>query len=140
LKHGARVDAREDKWHGTPAGWAHYAGRNEVRDLILKSPVDIMEAVDFDKAERIAEILAKDPEALNRSYNAYPIYPLYAEGWHTPFAFAVVNGKIETVRMLLGRGADATLRSPEGKSLLQLAEEKGQQEITALLRNSESNR
>jgi hypothetical protein len=32
LKHGANVRVREEKYHGTPPGWANYAGHSEVRD------------------------------------------------------------------------------------------------------------
>lgn len=53
LKHGAKVRAREEKYHGTPAGWANYAGHTEVRDLILRGPVDIMEAVENGLTERV---------------------------------------------------------------------------------------
>jgi ankyrin repeat protein len=60
LKHGANVRVREDKWHGTPAGWAAYSGHPKVRDLILKEPVDIMEAVDYGLTGRIRAIL--DPK------------------------------------------------------------------------------
>src|SRR5262249_51165083 len=47
LRHGANVRAREETYHGTPAGWANYAGHTQVRDLILQGPVDIKEAVEF---------------------------------------------------------------------------------------------
>jgi ankyrin repeat protein len=135
LKHGANVAVREDKWHGTPAGWAAYAGHNEVRDLILKGPVDMMEALDFGLTARIAAILEEDPDALNRPYSAYPLYPLYTEGWYTPLAYAAIRGDIETIRLLLDRGADETLRSPDGRSLLEVAKEKGYAEVAAVLKH-----
>ncbi len=61
-------------------------------DLILQGPVDIMEAVEYGLTDRILAILAQDAEALNRPFSAYPLYPLYAEGSHTPLAFAVIRG------------------------------------------------
>ena len=133
LKHGANVCIREEKWHGTPAGWAAYAGRTEVRDLIKQYPVDIMEAIDFGLTERVLAIVAEDPAALNRPFSSYPIYPLYAEGWYTPLASAVIQGHVEIVRALLARGADASLRTPDGRSLFELAREKGHPEIASLL-------
>lgn len=83
LKHGANVRAREEKYHGTPAGWANYAGHAEVRDLILREPADIMEAVEYGLTERILAILHEDPTAINRPFQEYPLYPLFAEGWYT---------------------------------------------------------
>jgi ankyrin repeat protein len=134
LQHGANVRAREEKYHGTPAGWANYAGHADIRDLILRGPIDIMEAVEHGLTNRIQTILEEDPEALHRPFSEYPLYPLYAEGWHTPLAFAVVaRNKPETVRFLLNQGAAANVRSPEGKTLYQLAKESGHDAIAAML-------
>jgi ankyrin repeat protein len=130
LQHGANVQAREEKYHGTPAGWANYAGHTEVRDLILRGPVDIMEAVEHGLTQRIQTILDEDVEALRRPFREYP---LYAEGWHTPLAFAVIQNKPEMVRFLLDRGADANNRSPEGKTLYHLAKESGHESIAEML-------
>jgi ankyrin repeat protein len=134
LKHGANVRVREEKYHGTPAGWANYAGHKEVRDLILRGPVDIMEAVEYGLTQRIQTILREDAEALHRPFHGYPLYPLYAEGWHTPLAFAVVQNKPEVVRFLLDHGADANARSPEGKMLYEIATEKGHEDIGEMLK------
>jgi len=133
LKHGADVRVREERYHGTPAGWANYAGHTEVRDLILRGPVDIMEAIENGLAERILAILAQDAEALHRPFNAYPLYPLYAEGWYTPLAFAVIRGSMEMVRLLLDHGAGAAIRSPDGRRLYEIAQERGHQQIASLL-------
>ena len=133
LKHGADVRIREEQWHGTPAGWAAYAGHMEMRDLIKQYPVDMMDAIDFGLTERVLAIVAEDPEAVNRPFSSYSIYPLYAEGWYTPLASAVVQGQAEIVRALLGRGADAAVRSPDGRSLCDLAREKGHGEIATML-------
>jgi ankyrin repeat protein len=134
LQHGANVRAREEKYHGTPAGWANYAGHADIRDLILRGPTDIMEAVEHGLTQRIQTILEEDPEALHRPFSEYPLYPLYAEGWHTPLAFAVIQNKPEMVRFLLSQGADANLRSPEDKTLHQLAIENGHDAIAELLK------
>jgi hypothetical protein len=133
LKHGANVRAREEKYHGTPAGWASYAGHAEVRDLILREPVDIMEAVENGLTQRVQVILQEDPETLNRPFQNYPLYPLCAEGWHTPLAFAVTQDKPDVVRLLLNRGADAKIHSPQGQTLHEIAKEKGHQEIAKML-------
>jgi ankyrin repeat protein len=134
MKHGANVRQRENKWHGTPAGWAAYAGHKELRDLILKGPVDIMEALDYGMTERILTILREEPGALNRPFSSYPIYPLYAEGWYTPLASAVIGGHAETVKALLDYGADTSGRSPDGRGLYEIAREKGHEQVAALLK------
>jgi ankyrin repeat protein len=129
LKHGASVSAREEKYRSTPAGWASHAGHTEARDLILQGPVDLMEAVENGQTERIRDILAEKPDLLNRPFREYPLYPLYAEGWYTPLVFAVVLGRLPSVRVLLEHGADTTLRSPEGRRLDELAQEKRHKQI-----------
>jgi hypothetical protein len=92
-----------------------------------------MEAVEIGLTERIGAILAEDPEGLERPFREYPLYPLYAEGWYTPLVFAVVQGRTESVRTLLDRGADRTVPTPDGRSLRELAQEKGSQEIAEFL-------
>jgi ankyrin repeat protein len=134
LRHGANVRAREEKYHGTPAGWANYAGHTAVRDLILHEPVDILEAIDNGLTERVKEILQDDPEALNRPFDHYPLYPLYAEGWHTPLVFAVTRDKPDVVRALLECGADDAICSPEGQTLYEMTQAQGHHHIAEMLK------
>jgi ankyrin repeat protein len=37
LKHGADPTAKDERYDGTPAGWADYAGHTDIRDLILQA-------------------------------------------------------------------------------------------------------
>jgi ankyrin repeat protein len=138
LKHGASVSVREEKYHGTPAGWANYAGHTEARNLILQGPIDLMEAVENGLTERILTILAEEPDQLNRRFSDYPLYPLNAEGWYTPLVLAVVQGRLESVRILLDQGADAAVRGPDGHTLYELAKEKGHEQIAVLLKAAQS--
>jgi predicted NAD/FAD-binding protein len=93
-----------------------------------------MEAVENGLTQRVQTILQEDPEALNRPFQDYPLFPLYAEGWHTPLAFAVAQDKPDVVRFLLAHGADAKVHSPEGQTLYGIAKEKGHQEIAEMLK------
>lgn len=109
LRHGASPSVREDKWWGTPAGWAHHAGHADARDLILAGPIDIFDAITFDRIDRIDAILARDPGALERPFGRYVTGDPAAHssvdvGW-TPVMFAVANGKDEAARALRDRGA-----------------------------------
>ena len=92
-----------------------------------------MESVEYGLTQRILAILAQDPEAVRRNFSAYPLYPLYAEGWYTPLAFAVIRGSTETVRLLIDHGADAAIRSPDDRSLHEIAQERGHELIAGLL-------
>ena len=68
MQHGADVNARESKYDSTPAGWANYAGRHHARDLILRGPIDIIQAIEFDIVERIPQLLKTDRDALSRRF------------------------------------------------------------------------
>ena len=131
LRHGAKVRVREEKYHGTPAGWADYAGKREVRDRILQGPIDIIETIQYRLPEKMMEVLRDDPRALERRFAEYGLYPTVAEGWFTPLAFAVSERAVEMVPLLLALGADRGVRSPEGKTLMEMAE--GFPEILARL-------
>ena len=133
MKHGADVRAREEKYHGTPAGWADYAGHKEARDLILCGPIDIIEAIQYDMAQRVKAVLDEEPAALNRAFGDYGLFPWDAEPWHTPLAYAVTRGREEIVRLLLERGAVETLRSPQGETLSEIAKRSGHREIALVL-------
>jgi ankyrin repeat protein len=133
LKHGADVRAREEKYHGTPAGWADYAGHKDARDLVLRGPIDIIKAIQYGLTERIGPILEENPDAVNRPLSEYRLFPLEFEGWHTPLVLAVLRGNTELVRLLLDRGADSSLRSPVGESLAEIAVRCGYSEIAKIL-------
>jgi ankyrin repeat protein len=133
MKHGADVRAREEKYHGTPAGWADYSGHKEARDLILRGSIDIIEAIQYDMAQRVKAVLEEDPAALNRAFHDYGLFPSDAAAWHTPLAYAVTRGREEIVRLLIERGAVETLRSPEGETLGEIAQKAGHREIALLL-------
>ena len=133
MRHGADVTARETKYHGTPAGWADYSGHKEARDLILQGPIDVIEAIQYDLAERVKRILDEDPSALERPFTEYGLFPHDAEAWHTPLAYAAARGQMAMARLLLDRGANAALRSPEGQSIAEIATRQGQGEIAAML-------
>jgi ankyrin repeat protein len=133
LKRGANVQTREDKYRATPAGWADYAGHTAIRDMILRGPVDIMEAVEYGMTERVLAILQQDPAALDRPFRDYPVYPRYAEGWYTPLVFAVTRDQKAAVQFLLEHGTGSAIRSPEGRTLHEIALEKGHQSIADVL-------
>ena len=133
MRHGADVRAREEKYHGTPAGWADYAGHKEARDLILRGPIDIIEAIQYDMPQRVKALLEEDHRALNRAFGDYGLFPWDAETWHTPLAYAVMRGREEIVRLLIEHGAIATVRSPEGLTLSEIAQKAGHRGIARIL-------
>ncbi|HET8634459.1 MAG TPA: ankyrin repeat domain-containing protein [Gemmatimonadales bacterium] len=105
LAHGANPADREDRYWGTAAGWAAYAGHDQVRDLIMDARgVDIFDAILYDRVDRIPEILREDPGALKRPFRHYVNGRKRAlaeldPDW-TPAAFAEAEGKVEALSVL----------------------------------------
>ena len=104
LAAGADPTVRDGKYCSTPAGWADYAGKVECRDLILAADtIDIFDAIDLDRPDRIPAILQRDPEALNRPFGKYAAHK---QGGHlTPLAVATLSNKVDAVRVLATHGA-----------------------------------
>jgi hypothetical protein len=112
LKHGADPRARDGKYCGTPAGWGAFAGHTTTANRILEANVDIFDAIDFDRADRIVAILDHDAAAIDRPFNAYASCPSQEGQWWptpecTPFAWATARGKANAIRALSELGADA---------------------------------
>jgi len=110
LKHGANPSVRDSRWGATPARWARYFGREQVRDVILAGPIDIFEAIDFNLFDRIPEIVKRDPGALDRVFREYAeLRPRPNQWWPppdaTPLAWARQTNNIEAERVLVGLGA-----------------------------------
>ena len=82
----------------------------------------------------VRAILQDDADALDRPFREYALYPLYAEGWYIPLAFAVALGQTEVVRLLLKQDADRTVCSPERRTLYDIALEAGHRDIADLLK------
>jgi ankyrin repeat protein len=132
LAHGANPRIRDDKYCGTPAGWAAYAGHKETRDLILTGPIDIFDAISFDAIDRIDEIVQRDIDTLNRPFAAYATCQP-DHGWRTPLAAAVLQNRADVARRLLLLGADPTVQAPDGRTLEQIAGEKGRERVAEVL-------
>lgn len=110
LRHGANPRPRDSKYCGTPAGWARYAGHPSTCDLILQADIDIFDAIDADSGDRVAQILERDPEAMDRPFQAYASCPARDDQWWptpdcTPLQWAESQRKEAARRVLIERGA-----------------------------------
>jgi len=71
-------------------------------------------------------------------------YPSYVNcvgpsGW-TPLFYATRSNQIETVKILLEHGADSTVKDNAGNTLLDIASQKSNHELVALLKIEMLNR
>jgi len=139
LRLGANPADREDKYWGTPAGWANHAGHGDTRDLILDGVIDIFDAIEFDRVQRIAGILTRDPQALDRKFGAYVTGDQKPREWldpaWTPLAYAVAHGRAEAARELVALGADLTVRDSSHRDLASLGAVAGHDDIVGVLRS-----
>jgi ankyrin repeat protein len=112
LKHGANPRTRDGKYCGTPASWAAFAGHTATANLLLEADVDIFDAINFDRADRVADILDRDSGAIDRPFKAYGACGSQENQWWpspecTPLEWATSQGKQSAVRALIERGADS---------------------------------
>ena len=135
LDRGASLTLREPWYDSTGIGWADFFEHAALRDRLLNEPgICLFDALDYDRLDRVPEILARDPAALERPFAQCLSRPPKQEDWQTPLVRMAVRGKIEAVRVLLYHGADAAARHPDGRSLVQFARDRGLGEITGLLK------
>ena len=107
LMHGANAKLRESRYGGTPAGWANFARKQDVFERLRSAELDIFDAIDFDRPDRIPEILRRDPPALHRPFGAYlPAHSVLPEAALTPLAWATRENKTQAVRILVSHGAE----------------------------------
>jgi ankyrin repeat protein len=136
LERGASLSVREPFYDGTPVEWADFFDQTRMRDMLLsEGPICLFDALDYGRIDRVPDVLARDPEALNRSFARCLSREPRQEDWQTPLVRMVDRGKTDAVRVLLEHGADITARHPDGRSLLQLARDKGYREIIDLLQD-----
>jgi ankyrin repeat protein len=116
LRHGANPRTRDGKYCATPAGWAAYAGHMATANLILDADIDIFDAINFDCAGRVGDILDGDPGAIDRPFKAYAsCQPREHQGWPapdcTPLQWATMQRKPNAVHVLTERGAGRRTRN-----------------------------
>jgi hypothetical protein len=134
LAHGASLTLRDPWYDSTAIGWADFFDQADLRDRLLNEPgISLFDALDYGRLDRVPDILARDPAALNRPFAECISRDPRRADWQTPLVRMVDRGKTDAVRVLLDHGADITARHPDGRSLLQIAREKGFDQVADLL-------
>ncbi len=120
LAHGANVRLRDTVRRAAPAAWAAAAGHAETANVILDADVDVFQAIDADRADRVAAILDRDPDAVDRPFAAYgPIGDQPGSQWWPartclPLEWANAQGKVHAAQALVDRGAGR--RTPDERA------------------------
>jgi hypothetical protein len=125
---GADHTLLESAWSNSPIGMAAYCQRRSVVDLFRRTRGDRLSIEDTiaiaDLAAVESEIAGLDPNAVPPGVNARPGVMLRN---------AAVYGRADVVALLLARGADPTLRNPDGKTAFDLAAQRKFVDVMALL-------
>ena len=136
LAHGASLTLRDPWYDGTAIEWADFFNYTELRDRLLnESGICLLDALDYNRLDRVPDILARDPAALERPFALCLTRKPRPEDWNTPLVRMVLRRKTEAVRVLLEHGADVTACGPDGRSLRQIAHDQGSEEIADLLKS-----
>jgi ankyrin repeat protein len=139
IDHGASLKLRDPWYDSTGVGWADFFGQVALRDKLLdEAGICLLDALDFGRVDRVSEILAQDPAALERPFAECISRPPKPEDFQTPLVRMVARGNTEAVRCLLDSGADVNARHPDGRSLVEVASESGWHEITSMLERSQA--
>jgi len=134
LNRGASLKLRDPWYDSTGIGWADFFNHAKLRDKLLNEPgICLFDALEYGRTDRVPDILKDDPEALDRPFAKCLTREPKPGDWETPLVRVVIHGNKEAVGVLLEHGADTTVRHPDGRSLLQIANESGAAEIGALL-------
>jgi ankyrin repeat protein len=133
VERGASLTLRDPFYDGTAVEWAEFFDRRRVRDMLLnEGAICLFDALDFDRLDRVPDILARDPDAIDRPFAECLTREPKAGDWQTPLVRMVDRGNVQAARVLLEHGADVTARHPDGRSLRQLARDNWLEEIAGL--------
>jgi ankyrin repeat protein len=134
LAAGGSLHLRDPWYDGTGIGWADFMGCIDLRDHMLgEDNIDLFDALDYGRLDRVGEIVAQDPAALERTFAECLTREPKPEDGQTPLVRMVERGRTDAVRVLLEHGASVRARHPDGRSLIELARDGKQAEIEALL-------
>ncbi|HLK65578.1 MAG TPA: ankyrin repeat domain-containing protein [Bryobacteraceae bacterium] len=103
---GASLTLRDPWYDSTPVGWADFYDQTHMRDWLLdECAIDLFDALDYHRLDRVPEILARDPAALNRPFAECLTREPKEKDWQTPLARMLDRGNLEAVHLLEHLGA-----------------------------------
>ncbi|HTA44112.1 MAG TPA: ankyrin repeat domain-containing protein [Bryobacteraceae bacterium] len=126
LNHGASLKLRDPWYDGTAIGAADFFNAIALRDRLLnETDICLFDALDYGRLDRVPDILARDPDAIERPFAKCLSRQPQPDDWQTPLVRMVARGNAGAVRVLLSHGANTAARLTNGRPLLE--------EIAALL-------
>ncbi|MFJ6323578.1 MULTISPECIES: ankyrin repeat domain-containing protein [unclassified Rhizobium] len=135
IEHGADTTIRDPHFYAPAIGWADYNGKSEMVEFLKTYPLDIFAAAAFGQMEQLTDLIDSHPERRDLRFSDFRPQGQSSpdRDWMTPLGFAIGNRRGDAVRLLLERGADASIRDATGRSYRDLAQETGDENIISLL-------
>ena len=131
LDAGGDPTLRDPNYFATPLGHALHAEAQGAIVLLDRHDMDIFGAAARGRIDLIERLIADDPSRVNAPFSSIRPNPQAKCGhdWATPLWFAIQNGRADSVRALVAKGADPDISSPDGRTLQQLATDTGIREL-----------
>lgn len=125
---GADTALRDPTYNTPPFVHAMHNHQDAVVALLLDHPMDIFAAAAMGRIDQIDAALSRDPGLVNARFRSVRTGPedTYVNDWTTPLWFAAMNGRQESVDILLARGADPSIADHDGKTIIDHARDAGQ--------------
>lgn len=136
IEHGADTTIRDPYFYAPAIGWADYNGKTDMVELLKAHPLDVFAAAAFGQMQELLRRLDINPEQLEIRFGDFRPrgQPSADRDWMTPLGFAIVNRRVDVVRLLLERGCNRAVRDASGRSYRDLVQEVGDEAIASLLR------
>ena len=125
LERGADVD-RPTKHYDGPLGAAFFFKQRAAAELLAPRSRDVHNLVALGMKDRLRELLAAEPELVNRVHHRKGVTPLFT----LPQDEA---GALDMARFLLERGADPRRRNPDGDTASDVARKQGLESLARVL-------
>ncbi|HYW30319.1 MAG TPA: ankyrin repeat domain-containing protein, partial [Gemmatimonas sp.] len=128
IESGAEIDPVESNYGNTPLGAAAYSGHTDIIDLLAPHSKDVWELTHAGKVERLRDVLAERPERARSVWSGHSLLMWLATDDE--------QRAVDTATVLLGHGADPTLRNGDGMTAADCAERNGMPALATLLRDA----
>jgi uncharacterized protein len=127
IERGAAVDPREIRYGSTPLGFAIYGRRLRTMELLTRVSRDVFRLVWIGAVERLRAVLGEEPDLAR-----------VADDGQTALMWLPDDDAraLEIARLLLGLGADASIRDKEGHTAADRARTRGLDDVADLLSRS----
>ncbi|MBT0957538.1 ankyrin repeat domain-containing protein [Alphaproteobacteria bacterium KMM 3653] len=120
---GADTTLRDPTYHTPPFIHAMHAYQEGAVELLMEHPMDIFAAAAMGRLDHIKAALAQDAALVNARFKSVRTGggESHPNDWATPLWYAVVNGREDSARLLLSRGADPLMGNDSGETIAELA-------------------